>query len=215
MTEKPTEKPTVKPTDDQKAGTFTEELTSVLEEIKEEPLKEKQRGEIVTVSNETDIQIGDRKYRLVQNHREAFDPQRLGERFSDVLSRYDFIVGDWGYEQLRLKGFFHNHNRKASPDQRIETLEDYLYEYCNFGCAYFVLERTSPFKEKNSNRKRRPKRNHNKPSAFIDEKKVPVKTAAKPVIRKRKENESKKNLHKRSTAEEKSDRSFTIRQREE
>ena len=28
-----------------------------------------------------------------------------GERFSEVLARYDYIVGDWGYEQLRLRGF--------------------------------------------------------------------------------------------------------------
>ena len=55
--------------------------------------------------NETDIQIGEREYRIVKNHRDAFDPERLGERFSEVLARYDYIVGDWGYEQLRLRGF--------------------------------------------------------------------------------------------------------------
>ena len=86
------------------AATFTEELTAVLEEIKEEPVKEKKR-EIVTIVNETDIQIGEREYRIVKNHRDAFDPERLGERFSEVLARYDYIVGDWGYEQLRLRGF--------------------------------------------------------------------------------------------------------------
>lgn len=98
--------------------------------------------------NETDIQIGEREYRIVKNHRDAFDPERLGERFSEVLARYDYIVGDWGYEQLRLRGFFDTSNRRAAPDQRIDTLEDYLYEYCNFGCAYFVIERTGERKEK-------------------------------------------------------------------
>ncbi len=44
--------------------------------------------------------------------------------------------------------FFDTSNRRAAPDQRIDTLEDYLYEYCNFGCAYFVIERTGERKEK-------------------------------------------------------------------
>ena len=43
---------------------------------------------------------------------------------------------------------FDTSNRRAAPDQRIDTLEDYLYEYCNFGCAYFVIERTGERKEK-------------------------------------------------------------------
>ena len=42
------------------AATFTEELTAVLEEIKEEPVK-KEKKEIVTIVNETDIQIGERE----------------------------------------------------------------------------------------------------------------------------------------------------------
>ncbi len=92
--------------------------------------------------------IGEQHYRLVKDHREGFNPEKLGERYSEVLSRYDYIVGDWGYEQLRLKGFFRVDNRRAHPDQRIDALEDYLYEYCNFGCAYFVIEQIGGKKEK-------------------------------------------------------------------
>ena len=51
-------------------------------------------------------------------------------------------MGDWGYNQLRLKGFFDDKNQKASFDTKISTLQDYLYEYCNFGCAYFVLRKS-------------------------------------------------------------------------
>ncbi len=57
--------------------------------------------------NETDIQIGEREYRIVKKI--IVMPlilNSLGERFSEVLARYDYIVGDWGYEQLRLRGFF-------------------------------------------------------------------------------------------------------------
>ncbi len=202
-----------KETETETAATFTEELTAVLEEIKEEPVKEKKKGEIVTIVNETDIQIGEREYRIVKNHRDAFDPERLGERFSEVLARYDYIVGDWGYEQLRLRGFFDTSNRRAAPDQRIDTLEDYLYEYCNFGCAYFVIERTGERKEKTTHRRRRHKKN-NRSNAFVEEKSAPANKNSKLVIRTRKE-ENKKTTTPKQPSPKKSGKGFTIRQREE
>ena len=136
-----------------------QELTAVIEEaIQPEAAAKPVKGEVVTVVNDTDFLIGEREYKLVANHREGFDAEKLGERYSEVLARYDYVVGDWGYEQLRLKGFFEAGDRKAQPDQRIDTLQDYLYEFCNFGCAYFVIKRIGGKREKNNNRRRHNKR---------------------------------------------------------
>lgn len=96
----------------------------------------------------TTITIDGTKYEIVKNYKEAFDAERLGERYSEILDKYDFIVADWGFEQLRLKGFYDNRNRKVPQDQRINNLEDYLYEYCNFGCPYFVVQRIEAKKNK-------------------------------------------------------------------
>ncbi len=30
-----------------------------------------------------------------------------------MLDKYDYIVGDYGYDQLRLKGFYKDSNKKA------------------------------------------------------------------------------------------------------
>ncbi|HAA8372848.1 TPA_asm: DUF1027 domain-containing protein [Listeria monocytogenes] len=87
------------------------------------------------------ITIQDLNYEIITNYRDAFDEEKLNERFSDILGRYDYIVGDWGYDQLRLKGFFEDDNRKAAYDNIISTLKEYIYEYCNFGCAYFVIKK--------------------------------------------------------------------------
>lgn len=51
------------------------------------------------------IIINNTMYELVQEYRNGFNEEALKARFSDILSRYDYIVGDWGYGQLRLKGF--------------------------------------------------------------------------------------------------------------
>lgn len=197
--------------------TITDEITSVLEEIIEEPEKQPQKGELVTLVNEDELLIGTRQYKLVVDYREGFDPQKLGERYSEVLARYDYIVGDWGYEQLRLKGFFDKDNRKALPDQRIDMLEDYLYEYCNFGCAYFVIQRVGGKKEKSTTRRRKETSSSKQSTrpAHIDEKQEVVsQKQVKPTIKNRKPKE-KKARSTETTVKKTNKKEFTIRQREE
>ncbi|KAB8131791.1 YutD family protein [Gracilibacillus oryzae] len=86
------------------------------------------------------VEIQGKTYQVIKEFREGFDEKAFKERYSEVLSKYDFILGDWGYEQLRLKGFYDDQNPKATFDTKISTCEDYLYEYCNFGCRYFVVK---------------------------------------------------------------------------
>lgn len=217
-----------------KEKTVTDELNAVLDEIAHSEPEEPKKGEPVTMLDETSLMISERHYRLVSNHRDGFNPEALGERFTDVLSRYDYIVGDWGYDQLRLKGFFRAEDRKASPEQRIDSLEDYLYEYCNFGCAYFVIERIGGKREHKQNRRRRSKKSgtsQNK-QAHVEEKKAPVQQVKKkkPTIKNRKtankyekndkhENKNDKREHKKPTQTNKNKgkggAGFTIRQRED
>ncbi|PXW91401.1 uncharacterized protein YutD [Streptohalobacillus salinus] len=87
------------------------------------------------------IQIEGYNYKVVEDYRDAFQEQAFIDRYSDILAKYDFIVGDWGYEQLRLKGFYDDQNNKATFDTKASTIDDYLYEYCNFGCGYFIVQR--------------------------------------------------------------------------
>ncbi|WP_195972104.1 YutD family protein [Enterococcus gallinarum] len=198
--------------------TITDEITSVLEEIIEEPEKQPQKGELVTLVNDDELLIGTRQYKLVVDYREGFDPQKLGERYSEVLARYDYIVGDWGYEQLRLKGFFDKDNRKALPDQRIDMLEDYLYEYCNFGCAYFVIQRVGGKKEKSTTRRRKKKpaaqSNQTRPAHIDEKQEVVSQKQVKPTIKNRKPKE-KKARSTETIVKKTNKKEFTIRQREE
>ena len=67
--------------------TVTQEMTEVLDEIVETPAEEKKKGEHVVFVDDSNLLIGERQYRLVRNYREGFDAERLGERFSEVLTR--------------------------------------------------------------------------------------------------------------------------------
>jgi uncharacterized protein YutD len=87
------------------------------------------------------VSINNISYELIQEERDGFNEEAFRARYSEILSRYDYIVGDWGYGQLRLRGFFDDQSQKASFDTKISTLTEYLYEFCNFGCAYFVVKK--------------------------------------------------------------------------
>ncbi|GGH75158.1 uncharacterized protein YutD [Pullulanibacillus pueri] len=87
------------------------------------------------------IKINDVEYELIEDYQQGWNEEAFMKRYSEILSKYDYIVGDWGYEQLRLRGFYDDRNQKATFDTKISTLTDYIIEYCNFGCAYFVLKK--------------------------------------------------------------------------
>lgn len=95
------------------------------------------------------IKLNGQFFEIIEDYRECFDEETFVNRYSDILDKYDFIVGDFGYDQLRLKGFYKNSNKKAELSKRFSTIQDYLLEYCNFGCPYFILRRIPEAEMKN------------------------------------------------------------------
>ncbi|GGE07127.1 hypothetical protein GCM10011571_05450 [Marinithermofilum abyssi] len=88
-----------------------------------------------------EIAVNGFRFEVVYDHKKGWNPEAFSKRYSEVLDKYDYIVGDWGYGQLRLKGFFADSHPRANRDTKIAHFEEYLHEYCNFGCAYFILRR--------------------------------------------------------------------------
>ncbi|MCJ1656822.1 DUF1027 domain-containing protein [Staphylococcus sp. NRL 16/872] len=89
------------------------------------------------------IKVNQQYFELIEDYRDCFDEERFASRYSDILDKYDFVVGDFGYDQLRLKGFYKDSNKKAEISKRFSSIQDYILEYCNFGCPYFVVRHLS------------------------------------------------------------------------
>src|SRR5690606_27746541 len=60
-----------------------------------------------------------RTHRLIGQYEDAWDPEAVRERYSEVLDQYDCIVGAWGYSQLRLKGFYRPVHARATEEPSI------------------------------------------------------------------------------------------------
>lgn len=93
----------------------------------------------MTKMDDNHLLIREEPYTIAINYQEGFDFDEFKRLYQDYFEKYDFIVGDWAYEKLRLRGFYQLNYRKSAKDRLIDFLDDYLKEYCSFGCRYFVL----------------------------------------------------------------------------
>ncbi|MGX7109422.1 YutD family protein [Facklamia miroungae] len=126
------------------------EINHQLDQILDDLTKDQGNEEIiknVKLLNDHSLMIEDQEYKLIINYQEAFDYDAFYTRYQDLFAKYDYIVGDWAFGQLRLRGFYQIGTPKVAYDQRIETLEDYINEYCNFGAKYFVIGKNTSLAE--------------------------------------------------------------------
>ena len=86
------------------------------------------------------IKINNKTYRLVEEYKNAFDLEVVKEKLTDYFDDFDYIVGDWAYGKLRLKGFCKKENKRYRPINDFTKKKDYLKEYCAPEAPYFVLE---------------------------------------------------------------------------
>lgn len=58
------------------------------------------------------IKVGNHYFELLTSYKDGFNEDDFIARYSEILDKYDFVVGDYGYDQLRLKGFYHDSYKK-------------------------------------------------------------------------------------------------------
>lgn len=88
-----------------------------------------------------DYVIRDQKYQLIENYKDGFDLNMVVDLCTEYFDPYDYIVGDWAYGKLRLKGFCNKDNSLCKKINDIDRLEDYIHHECAFECRYFVLKK--------------------------------------------------------------------------
>ena len=87
------------------------------------------------------ITINDKEYEVVENYNDAIDVELLQEKITDYFDGFDYIVGDWAYGKLRLKGFYDKTNKFVKNFNNIDNVDDYIENSCAYGCKHFILEK--------------------------------------------------------------------------
>ena len=88
-----------------------------------------------------DIEVGNNKYKIIKDYRDAFDKDLFLEKYTDFFDAYDYIVGDIAYSKLRLKGFTKKGNKLHNKINDYNNLDKYIKNNCAYDCRYFVLEK--------------------------------------------------------------------------
>lgn len=88
-----------------------------------------------------EYEINSKKYELVRNDGDCFNYDLVCEKMTDYFDDYDYVFGDIAYEKVRLKGYYDSSNKKAKKINDIKYLEEYIENYCSYGCKVFLLKK--------------------------------------------------------------------------
>ena len=87
------------------------------------------------------IEIENNKYEIIKDYKNGFDKEEFISKCTDYFYDFDYVVGDWAYDKLRLKGFYEDDNKNAKAFNKIGNLDKYLKENCAYDCKYFVAKK--------------------------------------------------------------------------
>ena len=85
----------------------------------------------------------DNLYNLIKDYRDGFEEEIVKEKMTDYFNDFDYVVGDWAYSKVRLKGFYDKTNKKVKNLNNYENVEKYLVENCAPNARYFILKKIS------------------------------------------------------------------------
>ena len=83
------------------------------------------------------INLENDTYEVIKNIKEGIDKEEIEKKYTDYFKDFDYIVGDWAYGKLRLKGFNDKTNKNFKPINDISKVDDYI----QYECRYFILKK--------------------------------------------------------------------------
>ena len=88
-----------------------------------------------------EIILENNKYLVIENKNDCLNQDELKDLYTDYFYDYDYILGDYAYNKLRLKGFCDKTNKKFNNINDINTKDNYLKNLCAYECNYFLIKK--------------------------------------------------------------------------
>lgn len=88
-----------------------------------------------------EIIVNDITYEVVNDYKGAIDKELLATKITDYFDDFNYIVGDWAYGKLRLKGFYDVDKEKVKDYNSIANLDNYIKNNCAYDCKWFCLKK--------------------------------------------------------------------------
>lgn len=87
------------------------------------------------------IIVNNSEFEIIEDDRSCYNKEEVERKCTDYYDGYDYILGDYSYDILRLKGFCDKKNEKYKEYNDIKKYKEYLSNECAYGCKYFLIKR--------------------------------------------------------------------------
>lgn len=87
------------------------------------------------------IVLLENEYEIIKNEGDVFSLTEVESLITDYFVPYDYILGDFSYGKLRLKGFYDSTNKKVNKINNFDNVDNYLKEFCSYMCKHFILKK--------------------------------------------------------------------------
>ena len=87
------------------------------------------------------IILDNTEYVLEKEYKNGFDLTELTNKYTDFFKDYDYILGDWAYNKLRLKGFCNKDNKLFNSINDYSKVDSYIKDNCAYDCKYFIIKK--------------------------------------------------------------------------
>ncbi len=110
-----------------------------IDDIMKSDLKKK----IINVGDEMkNIVLEGKEYTLEKNYKDCFNIEDLKFLYTDYFESFDYILGDYSYNKLRLKGYYDSKNKNVKKYNDIKFYSKYLEDFCAAECPYFLIKKS-------------------------------------------------------------------------
>lgn len=87
------------------------------------------------------IELQNNKYEIIRNDKDCFNYEEIKEKVTEYFEDYDYILGDFSYDKVRLKGYYDSSNKKVTKINDYKYIDEYIENYCSYGARVFVLKK--------------------------------------------------------------------------
>ena len=75
------------------------------------------------------VEINGINYEIIRDDNGCFNKEEVEEKITDYFEPYDYILGDYAYEKIRLKGYYDSNNKNVNKINDIKYLDEYIQNY--------------------------------------------------------------------------------------
>jgi len=87
------------------------------------------------------ILLNKKEYEIIEDYKDCLNQEETENLLTEYFDRFDYVLGDYSYNRLRLKGFLNHNSKNVKNYNDIDNYKSYLKDFCANDCPYFLIKK--------------------------------------------------------------------------